>query len=341
MHLLVDPVGRLDLRWPLVSQGVVSRPVISRRGLSLLAAALFAGWLASIGQAALAAEGEDEIPKPEDISLKTDDGLDLKATFYPTSLGKKEKKDAVPVIILHAWKGDRGDCQALAEYLQEQGHAVIIPDLRGHGQSTQIVRADGTKVKLNTAAQLKLVDFQTMVTNDMETIKSFLLKLNNDGELNIEKLCVIGAEMGAVVAIDWAAQDWAWPVLATGKQGQDVKAVVAISPEWNFKGLGITSAMADPAIRSEISFLIIAGKGNAKAFGDAKKLYETLERFHTDPEKKDLFFLKPETKLQGTKLLNEKSLNLNEKIGKFIELRLVNEKFPWAERVNPLNPGKK
>ncbi len=331
--LLPDPAGRFDL----------VRPLVPRRGLSLLAAALVAGWLASIGQAALAAEGEDEIPKPEDISLKTDDGLDLKATFYPTSLGKKEKKDAVPIIILHAWKGDRGDCQALAEFLQEQGHAVVIPDLRGHGQSTQIVRQDGTKVKLNTAAQLKPVDFQMMagVGGDLETIKSFLVKLNNNGELNIEKLCVIGSEMGAVVAINWASLDWNWPVLATGKQGQDVKAVVAISPEWNFKGLGISSALAEQSIRSEISFLIIAGKGNSKAYGDAKKLFQTLERFHTDEDKKDLFLLAPETKLEGTKLLNEKSLNLNEKIGRFIELRLVKEKFPWAERVDPLNPGKK
>jgi alpha-beta hydrolase superfamily lysophospholipase len=256
-------------------------------------------------------------------------------------LEKKEKQDAVPIIILHAWKGDRGDCQALAEYLHELGHAVITPDLRGHGQSTQIVRADGTKGKLNTATQLRPADFQMMVTNDLETIKSFLVKKNNAGELNIERLGIIGAEMGAVLAINYAAADWSWPVYAgTGKQGQDVKAVVAISPEYNFKGLGIAAALQDPRIRTELSFLIIAGKGNAKAFSDAKKLFEMLERSHTDPDKKDLYFVKPDTKLEGTKLLNEQSLKLNEMIGNFVDRRLVEEKFTWAERINPLAPKK-
>ncbi len=213
---------------------------------------------------ARAADEEEDAHKPQDVSLRTDDGVDIKATFYPSTLEKKEKKDAVPLIVLHGLKGDRGDCESLALYLQGLGHAVITPDLRGHGESTQLIRPDGSKIVLS-ANHLKPTDFGLMVTKDMETVKSFLIKKNNNEELNIERLGVIGAEMGAVVAINWAAQDWNWPVLATGKQGQDVKALVVISPEWNFKGLSIADALKTPAMRSEISLLIVSGKQSREA----------------------------------------------------------------------------
>ena len=66
----------------------------------------------------------------------TSDGARLSATFYPG----RETKDTVPVILLHMSEGDRKEYLELAPYLQEQGHAVLVPDLRGHGESEQIRR---------------------------------------------------------------------------------------------------------------------------------------------------------------------------------------------------------
>jgi pimeloyl-ACP methyl ester carboxylesterase len=282
---------------------------------------------------ARAAEEEDDT-KPQDINLKTGDGLDLKATFYPTTLEKKLRKDAVPIIVLHGWKGDRGDCEQIAADLQSQGHAVITPDLRGHGESLHLARPDGAKTDFD-ANRLRPADFRAMVDYDLEAIKTFLIAKNNEGQLNIERLGIIGAEMGAVVAINWAAKDWGWPVLATGKQGQDVKAIVAISPEWNFKGLALTAALQEQSVRSSIAMLIIGGKGNANIARDTKKLHQSLERFH-DPENKELFLYMFDTKLQGMKLLNEKALSVDQKISNFIKLRLVQPKLPWEERKDPL-----
>ena len=78
---------------------------------------------------------------------------------------------------------------------------------------------------------------------DVEMCKAFLMEKNNNKELNIDKLCLVGAEMGAVVAVDWAARDWSWPILPGRKQGQDVKALVLLSPEWSFKGMTIGPAI--------------------------------------------------------------------------------------------------
>lgn len=331
-----------------------------RRSLASLQASsryLFLGCLAvtfALGAAALAvaavAEDEDEDPtKPQDISLKTGDGLELKATYYPSILSPKKKKDAVPIILLHAWKGDRGDCESLAKYLQTLGHAVVAPDLRGHGQSKEIVQRDGSKIKLD-ANNMRTADFMMMWApeiagespgGDMEAIKTFLFKKNNAGELNIERLGVVGAEMGATVAVNWAAIDWAWPVLATGKQGQDVKALVLISPDTHFKGLPFFGPLRDTEIGSRLSYLIVVGnpKGRApKLLQEAKNLDLLLQPMHLEPPederaaKQTLFFQKIDTNLQGTKLLNEKSIKLDQKIAKFIELRLVDQEYEWVDR---------
>ncbi len=275
---------------------------------------------------------KDEIPAPEDVVLKTADGLLLHATWYA---GTKEK-ESVPVILVHGFKGSRKDFEALAVYLQKQGHAVIVPDLRGHGDSTEFRRGVGTRNDKIEAASLRQGDFAAMIAGDLEAIKGFLKEKNNEGELNLDKLCVVGSEMGALVATGFAQQDWAWPPLTTGKQGQDVKGLVLISPEPNFKGLRMADAMNDAAVRTQLSILIIAGKRKGNFKTEANRLYDGFKKYHTDPEKKDLFLFLPDTPLQGTKLLSEPSLEVHLYIADFIG-QIEKQENPWAERATPLN----
>jgi pimeloyl-ACP methyl ester carboxylesterase len=293
--------------------------------------------LASAG--VLLAQGEEEVQAPTPVELGgndlvTKDGVQLSATFYPGTLGK----ESVPVILLHMSKGDRKEYAGLAPYLQQRGCAVLVPDLRGHGDSTTVLMGNTTR-ELD-AAKMPSAQFTRMVNYDMETLKSFLLRKNNEKELNIEKLCVVGAEMGASVAIDWARLDWSWPVyFGVGKQGQDVKALVLISPKWSFPGIQLRNALAHPAVRSQLSVLIVVGgKGSSKEVGDAKRLYSILKPSHPDPpaaeaaEKQDLFYGRFDTKLQGTKMLGVAALNLERTIARFIELRLEKQDFPWRQR---------
>jgi len=266
-------------------------------------------------------------PPPQDFTVTTKDNLELCGTFFPGTKGK----ESVPVILLHASKGSRSDYKDLARFLQAQGHAVTVPDLRGHGAST---RFKGSNKPLEQAT-MPPDQYAKMVEYDMESIKSFLLGKNNAGELNIEKLCVVGAEMGAVVALDWARLDWSWPTLAVGKQGQDVKAVVMISPEWSFKSLNLSAALGNPDVRSRLSILILAGKQKSDSDKAAKRVHSAFKRYHTEPSKKedrDLFLGSLDTSLQGTKMLGVKSLNVEGLINEFINLRLVKQPFPWRAR---------
>jgi pimeloyl-ACP methyl ester carboxylesterase len=291
------------------------------------------------------ADAKKKPPAPKEEVLRTSDGVDLATTYY----GSLKGKDAVPVILLHGYKGSRGDFNELALALQAAGCAVIVPDLRGHGDSTRMERG-GSSIKLD-ASKLRKEDFMMMFSpgtsggppsGDLEAIKRFLMHKNNAGELNIEKLCVVGAEMGATIAINWAAADWSWPPLLGGKQGQDVKALVLISPQWSFKGVPITQALNSPAVRQNLSIMMIAGSEDAASTRDATRIYKIFEKHHTAApqddaaaaEQQDLFFDRPETPLRGTELLSEKakSLALNPRIAKFIELRLIKKKFPWSDR---------
>ena len=85
------------------------------------------------------AVAEEEVPepppKPRSVELTTKDGVRLNAIYYEGTEGET----TVPVIVLHDWKQkeDGKTYETLAEYLQSKGYAVILPDLRGHGDSTR------------------------------------------------------------------------------------------------------------------------------------------------------------------------------------------------------------
>lgn len=298
--------------------------------------------LAAIGTTLQAAppvapkKADEGPPEPMIVPLQTKDGVLLKATFYPGTKGKK----SVPVVILHEWKGKRSDYKDLALLLQSKGHAVMVPDLRGHGDSTQMRRGQERPTTLS-ALKTKKKDIEMMVREDMEAVKRFLRDQNNAEELNIEKLCIIGVEMGAVVAANWAWDDWSWPELPTYKQGQDVKALVLISPEMTVKGVSMAHAIDDARLQGNLSVMLMVGSKDKKALESAEKIENKLGRFHPEPTeaeakaKKSLYVVKLDTSLQGAKLVNQAELKADRIISGFIDLKLVEQSYPWSERRRP------
>ena len=283
-------------------------------------------------QDAEATAKEDKADKPEMVDLTTKDGVMLKASFYPGAADEK----TVPLILLHDYKGDRTDLEELAAYLHKLGHAVIVPDLRGHGDSTRVV---GSPIEL-VATRMKVGHYGRMVTEDLEAVKRYLMGLNNKSQLNIQKLGVVGFGMGASLGIAWAAHDWSWPEFAQLKQGRDVKSLVLVSPEMNLRGLKIRDALMHPAISDAMSVQIIVGNKKSDNRRDADSMYKLLTRNRPKQEEQKLavreVFLEPlETTLQANKLLDVKDLLVDKRIAKFIQLRLTNINTPnyrWADR---------
>jgi pimeloyl-ACP methyl ester carboxylesterase len=288
---------------------------------------------------------KDELPPPEDQLLTAEDGLRLAFTYYPGTKGK----ESVPVVLLHAYKGSRKDFAGLAGLLQQSlGCAVVVPDLRGHGESTTLRFAKRDETL--DAAKMSPKHFE-MMARDMRAIKQFLWDKNNSGELNLDKLCVVGAEMGATLALVYAGDDaigydndYHSPQVASLKLGRFLKAMVLISPEPTYKGLNTRLALAMPYVQAGPAVMVLVGKGNAKAKDDAKRIYSRFEKAHpvAPEDRKDqqtLFLGQFETSLQGTKLLEEKSLNIPEYIRAFIDQRLVKapeaKTWVWKERKYP------
>ena len=217
-----------------------------------------------------AAVAQSSSSKPlvvKNVSLTTRDGLALKAAYYAAPDDAEAGKQTVPIIMLHEHKSSRNVFDALAKSFQSKGYSVIVPDLRGHGESTKFVNSSRRDLE---AAKLRPQDFVDMLQYDLRAVRKFLVEKNDAGELNLNRLCLVGAEMGAVLALNWTAEDWSWPNLPAAKQGRDVKALILISPEWAFKGMRISNALGQRALKSDrISFLMLVGGRNSKAWASA------------------------------------------------------------------------
>jgi pimeloyl-ACP methyl ester carboxylesterase len=264
--------------------------------------------------------------------LVTSDGMQLAGTYYPGTEGKK----TVPVVLLHMFKGSRKDFGGLAKYLQEQGHAVVALDLRGHGQST---RALGSARRLQ-AAKMAPNQFYAMPYYDLPCLWDFLKRKNDEGELNLSSLCLVGAEMGAGVAGYFALHDWTrQPPRETRmlRPVPDVKAMVLISPNWDFPRLSWAALLKAANVLGPIPTAILVGKEDRKAWEASDKVYKKLTPFHTtegDPANRNLIFGQLPTKLQGTQILglDFRGLPPEEFIARFIEHQVVGQNYPWRAR---------
>lgn len=305
-------------------------------------------FVACAGSARAADEKDVKVADPEPVALETKDGVELKCTWYAggvtmTAEGPKatDGKKVVPLIMLHGWGGQREDYSAIATYLQQLGHAVIVPDLRGHGGSKNF-KAGGEAIDPEKLGRTGI----DLMSLDVEACKKFLMDKNNAGELNIEMLTVVGADTSCIVAVNWALQDWSWPQLINRKQGQDVKALVLLSPVRNDKGATSVKSLQAPLFTGRgtpytMSMMMIVGEQDRVAMGEAGRIFSTLERSRPKVkdeervEKQDLFFVRLNTQIQGTKLLDPRlALGLQNTIRDFIQLRIVakSEDFQWTDR---------
>lgn len=270
-----------------------------------------------------------EVPPETVEDIEADDGVAIKATFYPGMNGQ----ETVPVLMLHGWKGSRADYHRLAKYLQsEYGHAVLVPDQRGHGESVR-VKGDAKSPPLNPD-RLKPEDLRRMAAEDMESYRRFLKRRNNDGQLNLDKLCVVGADTSAIFALNWTAYDWSAPGLARVKQSQFVKGLVLLSPEWSFRKLQVGEALRTLGAADQLSVFIVFGRKNSSAAKNAERINNHFQQARPndakepDLTKRSLWLDDTDTSLQGTQMLGQE-LGIEELVAQFIELQVAAKKCPW------------
>jgi hypothetical protein len=213
---------------------------------------------------------QDPKLKPRPVTLKTKDGLQLRAYYFPSDKGK----EAIPVLLIHEWKGNASPYVKLVVALRDAGCAVLVPEYRGHGGSKEYTNARGVKDKFNVN-QMSKRDIDNIIRLDIEKGKSFLKGENDAEKLNLNALVVIGVREGCVLAAHWAQRDWSFPSVGRMKQGQDVKCLVFISPQKQIKGVGIDPTLSNPNLL-RLPIMIVAGEQSPEA-SEAKRIAKRIE----------------------------------------------------------------
>lgn len=266
--------------------------------------------------------------------LPTKDGWPVKISYYPSSAGK----ESPVVVLLHGENQHRGFWEikgkSWAEALQKKGVAAITVDLRKHGES----KPPGVdEVKISAR------DYQAMVSGDMDAVKKFIFNEHQNEKLNMRKMGIVGTEFSAGVALGYAAVDWSkkpWPDAPTlaGRtpRGQDVRALVLISPDKRVSGLSTGRAVTllrTPAV--DMGFLVIYADKDPTDDDTAHELFEKFES--GEPEGRDrVFEIKFPGKSRGMDLIvgNDKAQTafLN-----FVDKLLVSRPDPWVNRKSPID----
>ena len=326
-----------------VQQDTQSKSVLSTSNLSIASSSLASHrnriiacfvYLLAIAAASTAlgqtAKKEDPKLKPRVVQFKTRDGIELRAAYFPSDKGK----EAITVMLVHEWQGQASPyLKKFVVSLRNAGCAVLVPEYRGHGGSKEYIDSRGRTQTFNMSTMNKR-DVEKIIKFDLEEAKQFLKKENNAGNLNLNALIMIGVSEGAVMASHFAVTDWRWPSVGRMKQGQDVKAVILISPEKLIKGIPIDPAFADPNIL-RLPIMIIAGKSSPES-SEAERISKRIEAVKRKMGQGTVTgfeqLLVP-TSLSGPALVNE-AVSVIPAVTKFIttNIKVNDESSQWVER---------
>lgn len=182
----------------------------------------------------------------ENVSFTTADGVKLVGTIYLPKNGK----DKVPgILLLHQYSRDRTTWSPLIPQLLKEGYAILAIDLRGHGESTSF--GD----EFVTYERFSDTDFAGMI----EDVRSSIKYLKSQRRVNPERLAIIGASIGANLALQYSAED------------KNVRTIVLLSPGENYRGL-LTLPYLDKYSRRAL--FIVASEGDVYSAESSKKLKE-------------------------------------------------------------------
>lgn len=172
----------------------------------------------------------------KEIKATATDGFNIEATLkYPKVKGQKELST---VVLLHSlgynsqWWGD------LPKDLLDKGYAVLMVDLRGHGESVYNSKLKKTSWKnMKNSAYAKYPDDVIAVINKVRAENSKKEFFNN--------WAIVGADIGASTG-----------VLVADKMAVYPKTIVMFSPVVDTKGLYIPVSVAH---LNGVDFLSISG----------------------------------------------------------------------------------
>ena len=279
------------------------------------------------------------LPAAERILLESKDGVELRAQWFGGVNGKK----TLPIILVHDWDSDRSTLSNFAARLQKDLEAaVIVPDLRGHGES-MTVKGGEDELDRNRFKKNQLLTF----VNDIDACRRFLQTKNDEGELNLDLLTVIACGKSSVHGVNWCIEDWSWQSVGGVKQGQNVKALVMVSPRKKFKSVSISQSLKAPLYArgsDGIAVLVVYGEGDPGSAKDGATIHDGLKKSRKEPteyssadernERQTVYEMVLPTNATSTDLVNENSDKMINALKLFLELKVLAKKddYAWQSR---------
>jgi len=144
------------------------------------------------------------------VTIRTEDGVSLAATWYETSV-----RPAPAVILVHMLNKSRRDWDPVAAQLAAEGIGALTIDLRGHGESGGAMEGGETP------------DYSALV-RDVSAARRYLA---SRGEVQQSRVGIAGASIGANLAVLAAVGD------AT------IASLALLSPSLDYRGLRIEAAV--------------------------------------------------------------------------------------------------
>lgn len=156
-------------------------------------------------------------PKIQHITLLTNDQIKLAASYYQPG-----KEKAPGVILLHMFSRDRKDWHSLAKRLQKNGYGCLSLDFRGHGENLE--KTGNPLIWRNFTEK----DYAALAI-DLEAGWRFF---NNEPNIMKGRIAIIGASIGANIALNFAGDH------------PGIKTLALLSPGLNYKGIETQEALS-------------------------------------------------------------------------------------------------
>jgi dienelactone hydrolase len=258
-----------------------------------------AALIASAGLAAGVARAE--APAPETFSAVTPDGVKIVGDYYAAVMANPDTKPSF-VILLHQYKADRKTWGPLVEALTQGGISAIAIDLRGHGESTEIVGAPSGGETVQGDLAKRVDEREKEVFKEMhKDIEAVYAWAAESGKVDLSRFGIVGASIGCTVAIDYAGTD------------RSVDGLLLLSPGEKYMG-----------IRSSVDIKKIEGRGMMMiATPDERADCDALKKANEAAEIDVRMGISGERKLHGTDMLG-KVENLERDIVSYLQGKLGN-----------------
>lgn len=216
-------------------------------------------------------QGGDQNHTGERVVFTSEDGVLLVGSYYKPKIGTNNSTPSV--ILLHMLGVDRSTWDKFAQELSKNGYAVLSVDLRGHGESIK----QGNHTISYQSFMPK--NFKNM-TLDVKAAKKYLIDQRN---ANPNQISIIGASIGANLALNYAALD------------SSINSVILLSPGLNYRGI----STLDTIMKYKGPIYIATAEDDSDSAKDSKILCEKI----TCAENLKIF---ENTNVHGTEMLSDK-----------------------------------